>query len=73
MSNSRHVTPKGGKWQVKKAGATRASGIFDTQAAAIESGRNQAKANKEEFVIHNREGRIRQKDSYGNDPRKSKG
>jgi hypothetical protein len=35
---------------------------------AIEHGRSIAKAQKAEFYIHGRDGRIREKDSYGKDP-----
>lgn len=74
MSNQRRVMPRGdGRWEVKKDGNDRASSVHDTQAQAIEKGREQARANKEEFAIHNRQNQIRSKDSYGPDPRSSKG
>ena len=60
-------------WQVKKDGNDKASSVHRTQAEAIEKGRAQAKANKEEFAIHNRQNKIREKDSYGNDPNPPKG
>lgn len=41
MNNTRHVIPKDDKWQVKKSGATRASGVFSTQKEAIASGSKQ--------------------------------
>lgn len=62
-----------GRWEVKKDGNDRASSVHDTQAEAIDKGRTQAKANNEEFVIHGRDGKIRVKDSHGNDPRSTKG
>lgn len=67
MANQ-HVTPKGDMWQVKKAGGEKATKIFDTQKEAIEYGRNIAKNQGSELVIHGSDGRIRDKDSYGNDP-----
>lgn len=73
MANSRHVTPKDNQWQVKKAGSSRASSLHKTQAEAIATAREQARRNNEELVIHNRKGQIREKDSYGNNPRKIKG
>lgn len=73
MPNTRHVTPKGDKWQNKKGGASRATSIHDTQREAIDAARSQARRNKEELVIHNRKGQIREKDSYGPDPRNIKG
>lgn len=67
--NSRHVVPSpNGGWSVRAAGAARASKHFDTQDEAIEYGRDLAKRNNAEFYIHDRNGMIREKRSYGNDP-----
>lgn len=55
-------------WAVKKGGSTRATKIFKTQQEAIDYGRGIAKNQKAEFYIHSRDGKIREKDSYGNDP-----
>lgn len=63
-----HVTPKGDGWQVKKGGASRATKLFDTQAEAIAHGRQNAINQKTELNIHGRNGQIRDKNSYGNDP-----
>lgn len=64
-----HITPRDdGKWNTKVEGNERASSVHDTQKDAIDAGRDIAKKNKSENVIHNREGKIRDKDSYGNDP-----
>lgn len=63
-----HVVPREDGWAVKREGASRASKTFDTQADAIKYGRDQAKGNKGELFIHGRDGRIRDRSSYGNDP-----
>jgi len=63
-----HVVPHQGKWAVKREGSERASSVHDTQAKAESAGRTTAKADQTEFYLHNREGQIREKDSYGNDP-----
>lgn len=55
-------------WDVKKGGASRASRHFDTQQEAIDYGRNVAMNQNAEFYVHGRDGRIRTKNSYGNDP-----
>lgn len=66
---NQHVTPHpGGGWQVKGAGNKKATARADTQAEAIEIARSIAKSQQSEVVIHNKQGRIRDKDSYGNDP-----
>jgi hypothetical protein len=66
--NNIEVSPHGDGWQVKKQGSQRASKVFDTQKDAISYGRPKAKEDKVEFIIKNRKGQIREKDSYGNDP-----
>ena len=68
MGKNQHVTPKGDSWQVKGAGNERATKIFNTQREATEYARNIAINQKSEVVIHGRDGRIRDKNSYGNDP-----
>jgi len=67
--SNQHVvpSPKGG-WSVRKTGASRASKVFETKNDAIDYARSQAKEKKLELFIHNRDGTIAQKDSYGKDP-----
>ena len=64
-----HVIPdSGGGWNSKREGASRASRHFDTQNEAIEASRNAARRDKTELTIHGKDGKIREKDSYGKDP-----
>lgn len=65
---TQHVVknPEGG-WAVKKGGSSKATKVHDTQEAAIKHGRNIARSQKAEFYVHGRDGRIRDKDSYGKD------
>lgn len=65
---NQHVTPKNEKWQVKGAGNKKATKIFKTQKQAIDYGKKIAVNQKSELLTHNRQGRIRSKDSFGNDP-----
>lgn len=68
MGKNQHVTPhKNGGWQVKGAGNSKATKITTTQAEAISIAKGIAKNNKSELLIHNTGGRIREKNSYGND------
>ncbi len=70
MSNNQnqHVTPhKDGGWQVKGAGNSRATVRTETQADAIKIARDIAINKHSEVVIHGQNGRIREKNSYGND------
>jgi hypothetical protein len=64
---NQHVVPTEGGWAVKGAGSARATRVFSTQHAAIEAGRRIAKNQKSELLIHRRNGRIREKHSYGRD------
>jgi len=53
---------------VKGAGNEKATKVTDTQKEAIEVARDIARNQNSELVIHGVNGRIRDKDSYGNDP-----
>jgi hypothetical protein len=68
-----HVTPHGDKWAVMREGNKRASSLHNTQKEAEKAGRQAARKDKTEFFLHNRQGEIRQRDSYGSDPRSRKG
>jgi len=47
--------------------------VFDTQSEAIEAARKIAEKQKTELYIHGKDGRIRDRNSYGNDPYPPKG
>lgn len=63
-----HVVPHSEGWATKKEGATRAGVVVDTQREAIERAREQAKRENVEVVIHRKDGKVRDSDSYGRDP-----
>lgn len=74
MGKNQHVTKHdSGKWQVIGAGNSKATKIADTQAEAINIAKEIAKNQQSEVVIHGKNGQIRDKDSYGNDPFPPKG
>ena len=62
-----------GRWARQKNGTRRAASVHDTQAAAEEAARAQAKRERGELVVKDRDGKIQRRDSYGNDPRRKKG
>lgn len=68
-----HVVPNGGKWSVRAAGAKRASGTYETQKEAIDNARQKARQQGAELYIHGRDGRIRERSSFGRDPYPPKG
>lgn len=64
-----HVVPNGGKgWKVVGGGSKRASGLFDTKAQASKRGIEIAKNKGAEYYSHGKDGRIQNRNSYGNDP-----
>jgi hypothetical protein len=73
---SSHVVPNvNGGWSVKKEHSSKAIKRFDNQQDAIKYAKEISKNEKGELIIHSRDGRIRQKDSYdsGSNPPRNKG
>ena len=68
MAKNQHVVPHGNEWAVRGEGNGRPTSIHRTQAEAIEAAREIARNQRSELVIHRSDGRIRDRDSYGNDP-----
>lgn len=71
---SHHVVPnaKGG-WDVRRGGAERSSGHFETKSVAVDRAREIGRNQSTELRIHNRDGRIASSDSHGRDPNPPKG
>lgn len=69
MAKTQHVVPNPTSgWDVKKGGSDKSTKHFDTKQPAVDYARDLAKKQEAELVIHNKDGKISQKDSYGNDP-----
>ena len=68
-----HVLPNQGNWSVQTSGSKKAYRTTSTQKEAIDIAKQVAKTNKSELLIHGKNGQIREKNSYGNDPIKIKG
>lgn len=68
MKKDLHVVPHGDEWAVRREGAGRVSSTHDTQREAIDAARRTAQREHTEVVIHRPDGRIRDSDSFGNDP-----
>lgn len=73
MKKNQHVVPSGDKWAVKGAGNEKHTRVVNTQKEAINIAREIAKNQQSELIIHRPDGTIRDKDSFGNDPRNIKG
>lgn len=72
MATNIHVVPAGEGWAVEAAGGGKRT-MFATQEEAIRVGTERAKADKVELLIHGRDGEIRERNSFGHDPRNIKG
>jgi hypothetical protein len=70
---NQHVTKHQDGWQVKGAGNSKATVVTRTQSEANEIAKQIATNQQSEVLIHGRNGQIREKNSYGNDPEKTKG
>lgn len=68
MGKDQHVVKNSDQWGVKGEGNSKSTKNFPTQKQAIEFAKTIAKNQKSEVVIHGRDGKIRDSDSYGNDP-----
>ena len=60
-------------WANEVEGGDRASSVHATKDEAVKRGRELAIAAKTEHVIHNMDGTIASRNSYGNDPSRSPG
>ena len=68
MGKNQFVVKHPDGWAVKGAGNEKATKVTSTQKEAIAVGKVIAKNHGSELTIQGRDGRFRQKDSYGNDP-----
>lgn len=73
MGKNQHVTKHPEGWQVIGAGNEKATAVTKTQAEAEAIAIEIAKNQKSEVLIHGVDGKIREKNSYGNDPRNIQG
>jgi Uncharacterized protein conserved in bacteria (DUF2188) len=73
VGKNQHVVTAGDKWGVRGEGNERLTSVHDTQRQAIEAGREIARNQHSELLIHGEDGRIRARDSHGHDPYPPKG
>lgn len=66
IKGNQHVVTHQGKWAVRGEGNSRVTSIHDTQREAIDAGREIARNQGGELLIHGRNGQIRERDSVGN-------
>lgn len=70
---NQHVVPHSDGWAVRGAGNQRVTSIHNTQREAIGAARDIARNQGSEMFIHGENGRIRERNTYGNDPYPPKG
>lgn len=69
MGKNQWVSPRdGGKWGVHGEGNSRDTKLFDTQREAEVYAKGIAKNQGSELIVQGKNGKIRSKDSFGNDP-----
>lgn len=78
MAKNQHVVPyvkSDGKkqWAVRSAGAFRVGGIYENKSEAKGIAIQRAKDNRSEVLIHDRYGRIQERNSYGKGSHPPKG
>ncbi|TRX01383.1 DUF2188 domain-containing protein [Flavobacterium gawalongense] len=73
MGKNQHVVPHPEGWAIKGEGNLKATKITSTQQQAIDYARQVATNQNSELLIHGKDGKIRAKDSHGNDPYPPKG
>ena len=67
--HKQHVVPdRRGGWSVRRAGADRATRVFSTKGDAVAYARDLAKKAGSELYVHAKDGAVRDKETYGNDP-----
>ena len=69
---NQHIVPRKDGWAVKKEHSNRDTTVQPTKEKAIEIGREIARNQNVELVIHDKHGKIQDSDSYGHDPKNIK-
>ncbi len=69
MAKNIHISKNNsGGWKAQQEKTNHAMANFQTQKQAINFGTSVAKNNKTEIIIHGRDGKIRERNTFGNDP-----
>src|SRR5215204_4445872 len=63
-----HVLPRDDGWAVVREGNERATSVHPTQAEAAKAGREIARKDGTEFLLHAKDGQVRDRSNYGEDP-----
>jgi hypothetical protein len=70
---NQHIVPHADGWAVKGSGNSKATSVATTKQKAFELGRKIASNQGSELIIHGKDGKIQESNSYGSDPFPPKG
>jgi uncharacterized protein DUF2188 len=56
------------RWAVEKEGTSRATSLHETKDAAEQAGRRAAITESSELLVHGRDGKIQERNTYKTDP-----
>jgi RNA 3'-terminal phosphate cyclase len=73
MGKNQHVVKRGDDWAVRGERNSRDTSHHPTQREAEAAARQIAMNQRSEVIIHGTDGKIREKNSYGNDPHPPQG
>jgi hypothetical protein len=73
MGRNQHVVSHDGGWAVRAEGAEQPLATFKTQGEAWEKAKSVARKERSEAFLHGRNGQIRARNTYGYDPRRTRG
>lgn len=68
-----HTVHRPGGWGNLKAGASKVPKLYKVKSQAEAAGRKTAMNQKAEHIVHNLDGKIGSRNSYGSDPHPPKG
>ncbi|MFH1052743.1 MAG: DUF2188 domain-containing protein [bacterium] len=68
MGKRYHIVPHENDWQVKGENSEKAIKTFGNKSEALYAGKQIAINQQAELIIHGRDGKIQNSNSYGNDP-----
>lgn len=75
MPNPRNywTSPRPEGWAVQREGSSRATSVHGTQSEAWNEAKSRARESSGEAYLQGQNGQIRERNTYGHDPRRSKG
>jgi len=73
MGKNQHVVQREDGWAVRGENNTRDTSLHSTQQQAFDAARQIAKNQSSEVFIHGKDGKIRERNTYGQDPHPPKG